>query len=73
MFVQDKQKWKVDTKNKMDNPRFVDKGTIPLVPDEDYGDCNTLNASRADETSLTEPDNTEATSNEIKLPHCTDT
>ena len=33
-----------------------------MVPDEDYDDCNTPNASRADETSLTEPDTTEATS-----------
>ena len=27
------KKWKVDTKNKMDNPRFVDEETIPLVQD----------------------------------------
>ena len=25
------QKWKVITKNKMDNPRFVDEEAIPLV------------------------------------------
>ena len=32
------RKWKVDTKNKMDNPRFVDEETISLVQDEDYDD-----------------------------------
>ena len=46
----------------MDNPRFVDDGTIPLVQDEDYDDYNTPNTSRVDETSFTEPDATEATS-----------
>ena len=46
----------------MDNPRFVDEETIPLVQDEDYDVYNTLNTSRVDETSLTEPDTTEATS-----------
>ena len=49
------------TKNKMDNPRFVDEETIPLVQDEDYDDCNTPNTSRVDEISFTEPDTTEAT------------
>ena len=43
----------------MDNPRFVDEETIPLVQDEDYDDYNT---SRIDETSFTEPDTTKATS-----------
>ena len=56
------RKWKVDTKNKMDNPRFVDKETMLLVQDEDYNECNTLNTSREDETSFTEPDTTEAIS-----------
>ena len=46
----------------MDNPRFIDEETIPLVQDEDYDDYNTLNTSRVDETSFTEPDATEATS-----------
>ena len=33
------RKWKVDTKNKMDNPRFVDEETIPLLAqNEDYDD-----------------------------------
>ena len=32
------RKWKVDTKNKMDNPRFVDEETISLAQDEDYDD-----------------------------------
>ena len=36
--VQDNQKWKVVTKNKIDNPRFVDEESIPLVQDEDYDD-----------------------------------
>ena len=46
----------------MDNPRFVDDETIPLVRDEDYDDYNTPNTSRVDETSFTEPDATKATS-----------
>ena len=32
------RKRKVVTENKIDNPRFVDKETIPLVQDEDYDD-----------------------------------
>ena len=52
----------MDTNNKMDNPRFVDEETIPLVQDEDYDDYNTSNTSRVDETSFTEPDSTEARS-----------
>ena len=47
----------------MDNPRFVDEETIPLVQDEDYDDYNTPNTSRVDETSFTGPDATDATSN----------
>ena len=47
----------------MDNPRFVDEETIPLVQDEDYDDYRTPDLSRVDETSFTEPDTTEATSN----------
>ena len=39
----------------MDNPDL-------LVQDEDYDDCNTPDTSRVDETSLIEPDATEATS-----------
>ena len=61
-FVEDNQKWKVVTKNKMDNPRFVDEETIPLVEDEDYDNYNTPNTSRIDETLFTEPDATKATS-----------
>ena len=45
----------------MDNSRFFDEETIPLV-DEDYDDYNTRNTSRVDETSFTEPAATEATS-----------
>ena len=46
----------------MDNPRFIDEETIPLVhQDKDYDECNTLNTSRIEETSLIEPDATEAT------------
>ena len=40
----------MDTKNKMDNPTFVDEETIPLVQDEDYDDYSTPNTSRIDET-----------------------
>ena len=57
------KKWKVDTKNKMDNPRFVDEETILMVQDEDYDDYNTPKTSRVDEASFTEPDTTEVTSN----------
>ena len=46
----------------MDNPRFVDEETIPLVQDEDYDDYRTPDLSRVDETSFTEPDTTEVTS-----------
>ena len=52
----------MDTKNKMDNPRFVDEETIPMVQDEDYDDYNTPKTSRVDEASFTEPDTTEVTS-----------
>ena len=51
MFVQDNHKWGgrggggVVTKNKMDNPRFIDEEDIPLIQDEDYDDYSTLNAS----------------------------
>ena len=62
MFVQDSHKWKVVTKNQIDNPRFVHKVTIPLVQDEDYDNYGTPNTSRVDKTSFTEPDTTEATS-----------
>ena len=55
------QKWKVVTKNKMDNPRFVDEEEITLV-DEDYDNYSTPNISRVDETSFMEPAITEATS-----------
>ena len=44
----------------MDDPRFVDEETIPLV-DEDYDNYGTPNISRV-ETSFTEPATTEATS-----------
>ena len=46
----------------MDNPRFVDEETIPLVQEQDYNNYGTPNTSRVDETSFTEPDTTEATS-----------
>ena len=46
----------------MDNPRFVNEEETPLVQDKDYDNYGTPNTSRVDETSLTEPDTTEATS-----------
>ena len=46
----------------MDNPRFVDEETIPLVQEQDYNNYGTPNTSSVDETSFTEPDTTEATS-----------
>ena len=45
----------------MDNPKFVDEETIPLV-DEDYENYSTPNSSRVDETSFMEPATTDATS-----------
>ena len=46
----------------MDNPRFVNEETIPLVQDEDYDNYGTPNTSRVGETSFIEPDTTEAIS-----------
>ena len=54
--------FKTTRKNKMDNRRFVDEETIPLVQDKDYDDCNTPDTSRVDKTSFTETDTTEASS-----------
>ena len=45
----------------MDNPRFVDEATFPLV-DEDYDNYSTPITSRVDETSFTELATAEATS-----------
>ena len=55
--------WKVVTKNKMDNPRFIDEEDISLIhqDDDDYDDYNTPDSSRVEETSFIEPDTTEAT------------
>ena len=44
----------------MDNPRFVDKETIPLV-DKDYNNYGTPNTSMVGETLFTELATTEAT------------
>ena len=46
----------------MDNPRFVDEETIPVVQVEDYDDYNTPDMSRVNDTSFTEPDTNETTS-----------
>ena len=46
----------------MNNPRLVNEEKVPLVQDEDYDNYVTPNTSRADETSSTKPDVTEATS-----------
>ena len=53
-FGQCNQIWKVDTINKMDNPRFADEETIPLVQFEDYDDYNTTDTSRVDERDTTD-------------------
>ena len=45
----------------MDNAKFVEKETIPLVQDEDYDDYNTPDTSRVHQTSFTEPDAAKAT------------
>ena len=69
---------KVYTKNKIDNPRFIDEETIPLVQDEDYDyyNNNTQDTSRVGEASFTDPDAKEATSTKqlrqkIKRDKCT--
>ena len=62
MVVQDNQKKKVDTKNKMDDPRFVDDETITLVQGEDFDEYNTQDTCRVYETSSTDPDVKEAAS-----------
>ena len=51
----------MDTKNKMDDPRFIDEETIPLVQDEDYDGYKTSDIRRIDEASFIETDTTEAT------------
>ena len=56
----------VTTKNKMENPTFVEEENIPMVHqdnEEDYDErYDTPDTSRVDETSFIEPDTTEATS-----------
>ena len=56
----DHEKYHLVTKNEMDNHRFINEETTPLV-DEDYDNYGTPNTSKVDETSFTEPDTTEAT------------
>ena len=46
----------------MDNSRFVDEETIPLVQDKDYDNYDAPNTSRVDETSFTKLDTAEGTS-----------
>ena len=46
----------------MDNPRFVDKETIPLFQDEDYDNYGTPDTSGIEETSFSKPATTQATS-----------
>ena len=47
----------------MDNPAFVNEEDIPMAhQDDDYDDYNTSNSSRVDDTLVTVPDTTEATS-----------
>ena len=58
----------MNTKNKIDNPRFVDEETIPLVQDEYYDDFSTPDTNRIDEISFTEVDATEATAT-LQLRH----
>ena len=61
MFVQGNQKWKVVTKNKMENKTFADEEDTPLInQDENYDDYKTPD-SRVDETSLTVPAETTST------------
>ena len=46
----------------MDNSRFVNDETIPLVQDEDYDDCNIQDTGRTDVTLFKGPDIAEVTS-----------
>ena len=63
MFIQDNQRWKAVTKNKMENPMSVDEENIPMVQDRDYDDYKMPGTSKIDdETSFIEADTTEATS-----------
>ena len=55
-----------NTKNKMENPTFLDEENIPLInQDEDYDNYSTpdMTPSRVYETSFTLPDASKATSN----------
>ena len=61
MFVQGYSGIESGKLKKMDNPRFVDEETIPLV-DEDCDNYSTPNTSRVDEASFMEPATTDATS-----------
>ena len=69
----------VTTKNKIDNPVFVDEEDISMVhKDEDYDEYNTPNTSRIDETSFMGPDIQEEATSSLKVkrdtsPHCRDT
>ena len=44
----------------MDNPRFVDEETIPLVQEDKYDNYSTPNTSKVYEKSFTGLDTTEA-------------
>ena len=51
------------TKNKIDNPIFVDEENIPLIHrDKDYDDYNIPKTSKVEEISSTEPETEETTS-----------
>ena len=62
-----------NTKNKMENPTFVDEENIPLINQvEDYDNYPDTTSSRVGETSFTVPDASEATST-LKSFYCTGT
>ena len=57
------EKYHLVTKNKMNNPTFVDEEDIPMFhQDDDYDNYKTPDRSRVDETSFIGPDTTVATS-----------
>ena len=61
------QKWKVVTKNKMENIGFNEEN-LSLVQDEDYDDYRTPDTSRIDaETSLTIPPDTTGVTSTLRL------
>ena len=56
-----REKYHLVTKNKIDNPAFVNEEDIPMVHQDDDYDDYTSDTGRVDETSFMVPATTEAT------------